>query len=93
MTAVTQPIAEDLATTHAAKQGGSQSFGWLGTSCRLCLLGVLIAMHLPMLIFIGVIAAIGALARKHRRQDACAGDYHQSIGLLTHACLMPGQCG
>ncbi len=64
MTAVTHPIADHLTSTHAAQQQGV-SLGWLGASCRLCLLGVLVVMHLPMLIVIGVVAAIGALTKKH----------------------------
>lgn len=63
MTAVIHPIAEHLAPITAKQQGAS--LGWLGTSCRLGLLGVLVVMHLPMLIFIGAVVAIGALARKH----------------------------
>lgn len=62
MTAVMNPVAEHLTTTHAAKQG--VSFGWLGTGCRLGLVGVLVVMHLPMLVFIGAVAAAGVLVRK-----------------------------
>lgn len=65
MTAVTHPIADHLATTHAAQQQGV-SFGWLGTGCRLGLLGVLVVMHLPMLIFIGALCAAGAVLGKRK---------------------------
>jgi hypothetical protein len=62
MTAVAQTIVgQAMATNATANVSGQQSHGWLGTSFQLCLVPLVLVLHLPLLIFFGVIVAAGAL--------------------------------
>jgi hypothetical protein len=60
MTATTYPTTHHVAAPASGRRDAKRLLRWAGDGCRLVLIGLLIVMHLPMLIFIAAICTVGA---------------------------------